>query len=151
MDDDTFNNHVSNLYWTSAKENNTHNDRHLKVGKKNGKAIRRIEDGKIFESMSEAAREIGVSVARISQVCKNKNETAGGYHFEFVNEEYSANCGTKKPVYDMDTGITYKSMSAAARALGVSNQTVIGCLKGDQKTAGGHRIVYADKVKKVIE
>lgn len=81
------NNTIQNLEWCTKGENNTHawksglQDAH-KV------ACRRIEDGKVYESLRAAAYENCTSPKRscnISRACKY-GKTAGGYHWEFVKE-----------------------------------------------------------------
>lgn len=55
-------------------------------GDKNGhaKAIRCIELDKIYTTVKEAAEECGMSRQNISHVLNGRQETAGGYHWEYV-------------------------------------------------------------------
>lgn len=97
-------NRVSNLRWVTQKENcnnelskksysEANKGRVLseewkkKIGKGNGKLVYCIELDKIFESTCEASRELGISQSNISLVCRGKRETAGGYHWEYVDSE----------------------------------------------------------------
>ena len=41
---------------------------------------------KVFDSLSEASREEGISVQRISGVCNGKQKQTNGYVWRFVNE-----------------------------------------------------------------
>jgi hypothetical protein len=44
-----------------------------------------IETGIIYYSVSEAARQIGLSShTHIAQVCRGKRPHAGGYHWEYI-------------------------------------------------------------------
>lgn len=54
---------------------------------KNGKHIRCIETGEIYESITVAEKNTNISHACISNVCNGKQKTAGGYHWEFVKDE----------------------------------------------------------------
>ena len=54
--------------------------------KKISKQVRCIETGIVYCSQTEAAKEAGIKIACISQVCNGKYKTAGGYHWEFVEE-----------------------------------------------------------------
>ena len=56
------------------------------ISKKNGVSIRCVETGVVYHSMSYAEKETGISYSKISMVCNGKRKTAGGYHWEFVDE-----------------------------------------------------------------
>lgn len=52
-----------------------------------GYRVVRVEDGKVYRSIREAARDIGISCVGIREVCKNgRQRTAGGYHWAFYKE-----------------------------------------------------------------
>ena len=51
------------------------------------KPVRRIEDGRRYNSIGEAAQAIGVSHTLVSGVCRGKRKHAAGWTFEFINEE----------------------------------------------------------------
>ena len=53
--------------------------------KKRSKPVRCIETGIIYASMSEANRQTGISYGSISNCCRGKRKTAGGYHWEYVD------------------------------------------------------------------
>lgn len=55
------------------------------------KLVRCIETGMIFESTREAERCTGIFNASISHCCHGKQQTAGGYHWEYVNKEVNNN------------------------------------------------------------
>ena len=70
-------NYINNLQWMTQKDN---------AIKGNSKKIRCVETGKIFDSATIAAKEMNISCSNISSVCNGKRKTAGGYHFEFLQE-----------------------------------------------------------------
>lgn len=43
-----------------------------------------IETGEVYKSISEAGRQLGISFKAISNVCRGKAKTSGGYHWEYV-------------------------------------------------------------------
>ena len=43
-----------------------------------------IETNIIYDSMTEAFKKTNINASHISQVCKGKRETAGGYHWEYI-------------------------------------------------------------------
>ena len=51
------------------------------------RTIRQIETGKLFSSIIEAQRQTGIPYSNISNVCKGKRNYAGGYHWEYVDNE----------------------------------------------------------------
>ena len=75
IDNNKEHNYVNNLRWMTREEN---------TGRSKRKPIRCIETGKIFDSATTAAKEMGLIKSKISQVCNGKRNHTGGYHFEFV-------------------------------------------------------------------
>lgn len=92
-DGNHFNNDISNLEWVTGSENCLHAYRVLgrekMTGAKNPKSrkIVRVEDGKIFESLSDAVRECKLkNHSYISKALSGQGKTAGGFHWEYVKE-----------------------------------------------------------------
>lgn len=44
-----------------------------------------IETGIIYNTITEASRELNLNQSNISQVCTGKRKTCGGYHFKYVD------------------------------------------------------------------
>ena len=63
------------------------NETKNKIMLKNGIKIKCVEKNIIYNSMSEAERMTGVPNSNISKVCKGERKTAGGYHWEVVENE----------------------------------------------------------------
>ena len=53
---------------------------------KTAKPVRCIETGVIFNSVSEAGEFIGRCISGIIACCAGRQDTCGGYHWEYVNE-----------------------------------------------------------------
>lgn len=51
------------------------------------KAVRCIETGEVYHSISQASIETGIIISSISKACKGKLKTAGGYHWEYTTKE----------------------------------------------------------------
>lgn len=95
IDENTYNNAVCNLEWASYSDNNTHNDRHKKVGEKNkngklAKAVLKIDPitNAILEeypSAKEAGRN-GYSQGSISQCCRGEKQYYLGYIWKLKQE-----------------------------------------------------------------
>lgn len=47
-----------------------------------------IETQEVFGSVAEASRHTGVIATNISAVCKNRRRSAGGFHWEYIEEPY---------------------------------------------------------------
>lgn len=71
-------NNVQNLQWILKRDN---------IKKAVCKKIYCLENDKIYESQTQAARELGLDQGNISKVCRGIHKQTGGYHFEFVIEE----------------------------------------------------------------
>lgn len=92
---DRSNNRVENLEWCTASENQRHA---FRAGLKDiedtithtRKKVRQIDaDGnvvKIWRSMSDAARELGLHVSNISHCCSGRIGSTGGYSWELDSE-----------------------------------------------------------------
>lgn len=78
------NNRADNLEWVTSSENNLHKFRTLGYKNHNRKVVER-SDGMRFESATAAARFMGVSTPRISQVCTGKRERSCGYGWRYVD------------------------------------------------------------------
>ncbi len=84
-DENRSNNNVNNLEWTTAKENSNYGTRNSKISLAKAKPVKCIETNRVFVSMTAAALLTGAQCSKISQVCKGKRKTAGGYHWEYWN------------------------------------------------------------------
>lgn len=78
IDENTANNHATNLHWCTSKYNMTYSF---------GKRVQCIETSVIYCSLAEAERQTGISSADISRVCNKKRNKAGDYHWKFVDKK----------------------------------------------------------------
>ena len=62
----------------TKKRGNEHMIKHIR------KKVKCLETGKIFNSTAEAARWLGVHRSNITNACKGKTKTSGGYHWQYV-------------------------------------------------------------------
>ena len=92
-DENKENNCLNNLEWLSRKENlnyGTRNERAaatLRNNPKISKAVRCLDDKKLYSSMNEASRQTEINTGSISACCRGKQKTAGGNHWMF-EEDY---------------------------------------------------------------
>lgn len=114
----------------------------------------------IFNSASDAARKIGVSIGRISQICNGNGTLKDGRRFMWNDQEGPPEIKraspeqmvkakqdilnalsrglekNKKPVICVDNGTVYSSISDAARAHGVCVASVSAAIHRQGKSAG---------------
>lgn len=88
-DQDKFNSHLSNLEWCTAKYNINYGDAiHRRTESRLGHApeILCLETSKIYQSQSQAARDLSLNQGNISRVLSGIYERTGGYHFSWMHE-----------------------------------------------------------------
>lgn len=93
-DGNHFNNAADNLEWVSGSENCIHAYRVLGKVRLRGslnprsRKLIRVEDGKVYGSVSEATAENGLKAhTSILKVINRDNRTAGGYHWKYFEED----------------------------------------------------------------
>lgn len=90
-------NRIENLEWCSSKENIRHSyklglssTKHLeKVYERNCKPVAQIKNGKIikiYPSLAEASKSVGVLYSSITYACKKETRTIKGFQWKFVNK-----------------------------------------------------------------
>lgn len=85
IDGDKYNNHVENLEWCTQSENLMHASRVLHHF---GTRVVRVEDGKVFDNLREAAIASGIKCSgNISLCLKGHISTSGGYHWKYADTE----------------------------------------------------------------
>lgn len=77
-------NYINNLEWVTPQENVNYGSRSERAIKNTRKPIYCIELDRVFESGSQAAKELGLSAGNISNVLKGRYKSTGGYRFEYV-------------------------------------------------------------------
>lgn len=87
-------NRVENLEWATESENQVHRYKVLKKAKTTWnteaanaavrKAVRCVETGNLYRSITEAARDNGLNASSLSMHLVGKNKTCGGRHWEYA-------------------------------------------------------------------
>lgn len=87
IDGNRQNNNIENLEWCSQEYNMRHS--YYTLGNTKGcYSVRKcqcLETGIIYESISKAMRDTGAS--KVSECCKGKIKTSGGYHWRYVDAD----------------------------------------------------------------
>ena len=106
-----------------------------------------IETNVIYDSIADAAKQIGISSTMISKVCNGKNKTTHGLNFVFVDmpeEEWQTFTTRKRRVLCIESGMIYESITEAARQLNSQPTCIKKVCDGKQGTACGLHFRYAD-------
>lgn len=88
-DQDKLNPHLNNLEWCTAKYNINYGDaiyRRIVAMLDHNPEFLCMETGLIYQSQSQAARELGLDQGNISRVLSGKHKSCGGYHFQWLFE-----------------------------------------------------------------
>lgn len=95
-DENKANNIITNLEWLSHKDNMNYGTRNIRGARRGADSVRSkkvlcIETQKIYPALREVERQLGIAATHISVACKNPRRTAGGYHWEYVEEKQNEN------------------------------------------------------------
>lgn len=84
MNENINTNHINNLEWCTYKYNSNYGTHLQKIRKK----VKCVELNKVFDSMTEAAKELGLAnCSHISGCCRGERKTCGGYHWKYYEGE----------------------------------------------------------------
>ena len=146
-------NRLENLEWLSNSENvkeayeaGLHKGKH-KGPHWNDRPVVCIETGEEFPSSAAAARAVGVaSKGKVSDACRNKNKTCGGFHWRFKDEEeISVNQileTQNRAVRCVETGEIFPTATAAGASIGVTRKAITRACTQSQFTSGGKHWEY---------
>lgn len=85
-DENKENNALPNLEWCDRGYNVNYGSHSERVGKALSKPVFCEELNRTFESITIAARELGLNQSGISRCCTGKRKTCGGFHFRYQEE-----------------------------------------------------------------
>jgi hypothetical protein len=173
IDGDKTNNNANNLRWCTPSENTNYAiergtirlDKFAEAAKKaterRGRkwCMTRImrEDGVIYESIAEAAKDLGVKRAAIHNALKGVTKTCKGHTLrvigkQSIDEAYARGAANSlrqiteqaRPVIRSD-GKWFPSVRAAARAIGAKDSNIGKVAQGKRNTCMGYSFKYADE------
>lgn len=75
-DENKENNRLDNIEWCTNQYNCDYSK---------SKQILCVETNKIYKSLTEAYRQTEIHIGNISSCCNGKRQTAGGYHWKFID------------------------------------------------------------------
>ena len=77
-------NHVSNLEWCSTLDNLNHSHVIEKASVAKFRTVKCVTTGKIYNSIKEAAEELGLYHSNIVACCNGRRATCGGLEWEYL-------------------------------------------------------------------
>ena len=84
IDENKINNCVWNLEWCNFKYNLEYSGNNKKGTQSSRKKILCIETKKIYNSITEASKDMNCDISNISKCLNGKTKTACGYHWKFI-------------------------------------------------------------------
>lgn len=106
---------------------------------RNQRPVKCVETGEIFESITSAAKSIGVSNGAIRNVLFGRNHTAGGYHWEDAKVDVKPSIQkNSRPVKCVETGEIFESISAAAKYVNLSRENIKCAIRKNTRAGGYH-------------
>ena len=89
LDENASNNCIENLEWCTQKYNCNYGTRNERLSKSKNRAFICVETGEVFSSAKEAQEKTGVFASAIRACARHEKwyHTAGGYHWEYIEEE----------------------------------------------------------------
>lgn len=84
-DENKKNNCVDNLEWCDHKYNQNYGSLGQKISTAHCRKIRCIENGMVFESLTDAAKTLNVAKTAISNCLNGRSKISCGYTWEYVN------------------------------------------------------------------
>lgn len=103
------------------------------------KQIKNVETGKVYNSVTSAARDVGVSPGLIVHVLKGRQKSAGGYSWVYSDEDMPKTIRTIKHSYRSrrgnivrdDAGNVYDSVKSMSVAKGIDPKRAYYLLSRD--------------------
>lgn len=128
----------------------------IKTGHKNTptQPVLCLEQHKIWESMKDVYTELNIDRSCVDDVCAGRLNTLFGCHWiyvsnfsiEFVKTVLMRPDNSKMcPVICIENNKLYESASSASRETGVDCSSLLKCIKGYNKTAGGYHWIDGSK------
>lgn len=112
---------------------------------------------KIWDSMGDVERELGISKSNVSACCRNKAKTTGGFIWKYyeedsVDKQHIWNNNIQVAQYSLSGEFisVFQSLKEAASKTGINSKIISSCCKGNKKTAGGFIWKYYDSIKSVV-
>lgn len=143
-------------------QNEEYAEAHKGANNHRSQAVRQLDlDGNVikeYDTITQASKETGVDISKISAVCKGKRKTTSGYRWEFINDKHivlerenrydpSKDKNAKAVLQFSKDGKLikeYYSLNDACRQNNVDRSGILANISGRTKTAYGYVWKYKD-------
>ena len=109
------------------------------------RAVYCVETNKMYWGAKAVQDELNININCVRDCCQGRQQTAGGYHWEYVDGNGKNRHTNNKPVKCIETGQIFWSIYIANKLLGIDNSDIVKCCKNQKKTAGGYHWEYVNK------
>lgn len=109
---------------------------------------------KHWNTIKQASIESGINASSISDACKGRQKTAGGFFWSFEQKnKFDTYVNHKKRIieqhnYDASLVREWESIALASRELNIEKTAIYACCVGKNRTAGGFLWCYKGKLVK---
>jgi hypothetical protein len=110
IDGDKLNNHYKNLEWTTQKDNCNKHDKKISHDRKVVKKDLKGNVIEIYDNMIKAGESVNLTRSAISKACNKINETAGGFIWDFVDEEHKTERDNKNVDVNLSEAVSLKKV-----------------------------------------
>lgn len=150
---DKTDNRIDNLEWVSQSVNQKHAFRKGLQKVTWNKPVIRLEDGKIYDSITEAAEDVNGQRSKIALCCNEKRRKHKGYGWAYLNDDFNYDKALRNrnrpsrlgiKVVRVNDGRVFNSITEAALALNCSSSSISRVCSGKQKQTKGMVFKYAD-------
>lgn len=138
-DENKLNNDLSNLEWSTSKENANYGTRNKRLSKMVSQNTLDGEKIKVWNSLTEIYDKTGFSKGNISTCCRGKSHQAYGYLWRYEDDEIY-----KTVQYTLDNEFikVWDNAYQASCELNIDNRKICACCRGEKVTAGGFKWKY---------
>ncbi len=101
-----------------------------------------IDTNEIYDSLTEAAKSIGVNKSTLCGHLNGKGKTCRGYHWAYVNSKNRRRKNIKAKIKNIDLNIIFENSKEAAKWCSGDSRAINRCCNGVTATAYGYHWSY---------
>jgi hypothetical protein len=118
-----------------------------RINDKNKVKVINLDTGVIYDSLTEAANSCNGNKSTLCGCLNNKNKTAYGYHWTYVDNNERRRKSIKSKILNIDKNIIFNDSKEAAKWCNGDSRMINRCCNGITRTAYGYQWQYYDNKK----